>query len=174
MKKSYFTLLSILFIFFSCNNEEEFSASNNNAIKEQEKSVNLAIPLDPNAKGLSGGYQFFVNVGHPASACQGCVLVNGIRCHVKCQGWGTDCLKQVTVTLSQLPNGEYQAVTTEEYELTTEDQFLIPDRSLYVGSNNGEETWLNISEQLISRNDTTAQFVFEGLYFTNDKVYDNQ
>ena len=65
------------------------------------------------------------------------------------------------------------ATTTDTFGLTTEDFFLMPDRSLNYTDENNNRIFLNIPEQLLFRDSTTQQFTFTGLFFSDGPVYSN-
>ena len=65
------------------------------------------------------------------------------------------------------------ATTMDTFGLTTEDFFLMPDRSLSYTDENNNRIFLNIPEQLLFRDSTTQQFTFTGLFFSDGPVYSN-
>ena len=172
MKKKFLLLFAISLFIMSCNKQETADAIQPDLMSQ--KHDNLAIPLDVNAKSLGGSYSWIVRIGHPGASCSGCVVIGGNLMHLNCKGAGNDCVAQGVMILSPLPNGQYQATTTNQYDLTDDDLFLMPDRSLYVGMNGSKEIWLNISEQLIERDDVSGRFVFDSLFFTDYQAYLNQ
>lgn len=174
MKKNYLLLFAILGFAFSCDKYENESFIQNDIATQRH--LNLAIPLDSNAKGSADSYILYAQIGHLGENCPGCVTAGGVTKHVDCQGGGTTCLVSATIAITSLPGDQYNAVTINEYDLTTEDFFLMPDRSLFVELINGgkEELWLNIPEQLAIRDSVTGMFIFNNLFFTSYQVYKNQ
>ena len=76
------------------------------------------------------------------------------------------------VTLNQSGTA-VTATTTDTFGLTSEDFFLMPDRSLNYTDENNNRIFLNIPEQILFRDSTTQQFTFTGLFFSDGPVYDN-
>ena len=65
------------------------------------------------------------------------------------------------------------AVTVDTFDLTSENFFAMPDRSLeYIDANN-EKIYLNIPAQTVYRDTATLQFTFTGLYFSSTAAYSN-
>lgn len=173
-KRNYFLALAISVAFFSCDKDEIKNLTQNNSVVIEQKQDNLAIPFEVDAKDQNGPYNLFTNIGHLGTNCPGCVTVNGKIRHVDCQGAGSTCLAQASVSLSLQQNDMYQAVTLYEYDLTTENFFLMPDRSLFVEMDGKEEVWLNVPEQLAIRDSMTGMFTFNNLFFSNYQVHKNQ
>ena len=65
------------------------------------------------------------------------------------------------------------AVTTDTFDLTSEDFFLMPDRSLDYVDEKKNHYYLNIPSQMVYRDSTTLQFTFTGLFFSNSPAYEN-
>ena len=60
------------------------------------------------------------------------------------------------------------------WNLTTEDYFNMPDRSLTVLDAPSEDRrYLNIPAQMVYRDSVTKQFTFMGLFFSNTAAYTN-
>ena len=115
-------------------------------------------------------------VGHTASECNNsCVVINGEPSHIDCQGRGKACL--VTIVIwpigGQPKSPTFSAVVDTVRDLTTEDFFLMPDRSLTVIGNADTTMYLNIPGQYLFRDTTTHQFTFTGLFFSDEAVYSN-
>ena len=88
-------------------------------------------------------------------------------------GPGSYCSKSVAVVLNEV-GSDITATTTDTFGLTSEDFFLMPDRSLYYETDvNNNRIYLNIPGQLVYRDRTTLQFTFTGLSFTVGPVYSN-
>ena len=118
-------------------------------------------------------YQVFVRTGHSGKNCPGCIRgKDGNYVHVNCQGYGNQCTAYSQIIINQ--TGMYfSATTTDTFSLTSEDFFLMPDRSLDYIDGNNNRLYLNIPEQLVYRDSTTLQFTFTGLSFTSTPVYNN-
>ena len=163
MKKDLFYLMCIL-LFLGCSKKEvkdllEFDSSN---------TVQL---LSSNEKGMT--YGGTVNIGHSASGCTGCVSVGGVLVHVDCTGSGNAC--RATVKFRLTSDGDtihYYSVILNPDELTHEDFFLMPDRSLYVIGSNGQ--FLNIPEQMVYRDEETDTFIFYDIFFSDSQVFENK
>ncbi len=65
------------------------------------------------------------------------------------------------------------ATTTDTFGLTTEDFFVMPDRSLNYTDENNNRIFLNIPAQQVYRDSVTQQFTFTGLFFSNTAAYTN-
>jgi hypothetical protein len=65
------------------------------------------------------------------------------------------------------------ATTTDTFDLTSEDFFLMPDRSLDYVDEKGSHIFLNIPEQVVYRDTATLQFTFTGLFFSEIAAYSN-
>jgi hypothetical protein len=79
-------------------------------------------------------------------------------------------MAQVTL---DIVDTDITATTTDTFDLTSEDFFLMPNRSLNYTDENNNRIFLNIPEQLVWRDSTTLQFTFTGLFFTNTPAYSN-
>lgn len=121
----------------------------------------------------SGLYSLRVNVGHNSSDCKGaCIQINGTPTHVNCQGFGHCCQLLTSVSLAQVGTA-ITATTTDTFDLTSEDFFLMPDRSLDYVDEKGSHIFLNIPEQMVYRDTATLQFTFTGLFFSEIAAYSN-
>lgn len=121
----------------------------------------------------SGLYSLRVNVGHNSSDCKGaCIQINGTPTHVDCQGFGHCCQLLTSVSLAQMGTA-ITATTTDTFDLTSEDFFLMPDRSLDYVDEKGSHIFLNIPEQVVYRDTATLQFTFTGLFFSEIAAYSN-
>ena len=115
-------------------------------------------------------------VGHDASECNNsCVTINGVPTHIDCQGRGDACL--VTIILwpfgGQPKSPTFSAVVDTVRDLTSEDFFLMPNRSLTVLGHDDTTMYLNIHEQFLVRDSVTRQFTFTGLFFSDEAAYIN-
>ena len=121
----------------------------------------------------SGLYSLRVNVGHNSSDCKGaCIQINGTPTHVDCQGFGHCCQLLTSVSLAQMGTA-ITATTTDTFDLTSEDFFLMPDRSLNYTDEKGNRIFLNIPGQMVYRDTATLQFTFTGLFFSERAAFSN-
>ena len=112
-------------------------------------------------------------MGHDGKNCMGCVQFNGKLIHRDCMGHGNYCSAIANVHLDTIGT-DIIATTTDTFSLTSEDFFLMPDRSLYYYTDvNNNRIYLNIPEQMVYRDAVTRQFTFTGLSFTVGPVYSN-
>lgn len=160
-KIKFIVILAFLLSFCSCQHEIESVISDNNRM----------VSMQTNEK-TGSGYLLFVSLGHDGKNCPGCVLSNGQWFHVDCQGAGTACQTSAAVVLNQT-GPVVTAMTTDTFGLTTENFFLMPDRSLHYTDEKGNHIFLNIPSQYLFRDSTTQQFTFTGLYFSETPVYSN-
>jgi len=132
---------------------------------------NLVIPMQTREK-TNAAYLLIVTLGHDGKNCPGCILSNGKWIHVDCQGHGRACLTSAAVVLNQTGT-IVTATTTDTFGLTSEDFFLMPDRSLDYEDDKGNHLFLNIPSQMVYRDTATQQFTFTGLSFSNAAAYSN-
>lgn len=111
-------------------------------------------------------------IGHDGKDCPGCVLYNGNMIHFDCMGEGRYCAFAASVHLQQT-GPIVTATTTDTFGLTSEDFFLMPSRSLDYEDEKGNHLFLNIPSQMVYRDNTTLQFTFTGLFFSNTAAYSN-
>ena len=88
-------------------------------------------------------------------------------------GSGNECQASSIVNLQQI-GSSVSITTTDTFNLTSENIFLMPNRSLDYMDQSGLHTYLNIPTQLAYRDTTTLQFTFTGLYFSSKPAYSNQ
>jgi len=115
-------------------------------------------------------------VGHNASECNNaCVTVNGVPCHIDCQGRGKACIVKIVLWPigGQPKSPTFNAVVDTVWDLTSEDFFLMPDRSLTIIGEADSTMYLNIPEQFLIRDSVTQRFTFTGLFFSNEAMYSN-
>ena len=87
-------------------------------------------------------------------------------------GYGHYCRAVAQVTLN-VSGTDITATTTDTFDLTSEDFFLMPDRSLNYTDEKGNRIFLNIPGQMVYRDTTTLQFTFTGLFFSETAAYSN-
>lgn len=85
-------------------------------------------------------------------------------------GEGNVCRQATSVVLNQIGTA-VTATTTDTFDLTSEDFFLMPSRSLDYEDEKGNRLFLNIPAQLLFRDTATQQFTFTGLSFTDRPLY---
>ena len=99
-------------------------------------------------------------------------MIDGHIFHVDCMGNGNYCATIAAVQLQQIGTA-VTATTTDTFDLTSEDFFLMPDRSLECVDEKENRIFLNIPEQMVYRDTTTLQFTFTGLFFSETAEYSN-
>lgn len=104
--------------------------------------------------------------------CTGCVVAYGETIHVDCMGFGNYCATATSVQLQQIGT-DITATTTDTFDLTSEDFFLMPDRSLSFKDDKGNQIFLNIPEQMVYRDTATLQFTFTGLFYSTTAAFAN-
>jgi len=164
MKKLGFTLcVALAALIIGCQQKEEaFTTFSGNCLiaeKTDEKTTNT--------------YVCSVRVGHDAKGCPGCAQIGGKLMHIPCHGHGTQCLLSTRLTIQSYGDTDVTATTTDTFGLTSENIFLMPDRSLNYTDENNNRIYLNIPEQLVFRDTVTQQFTFTGLFFSNTAAYSN-
>ena len=152
-------------LFGACEKESSQTATH-------EQLLNRMIVLPDDGKTGSSAILLAISVGHPASDCNGCVLEDGKLYHVDCMGEGNYCANTAAVQLQQIGTA-ITATTTDTFGLTSEDFFLMPDRSLNYTDENNNRIFLNIPGQMVYRDTATLQFTFTGLFFSEGPTYSN-
>ena len=99
-------------------------------------------------------------------------MVNNQLVHIDCMGNGNYCALTAAVQLQQA-GATINATTTDTFDLTSENFFLMPDRSLEYIDEKDNHYYLNIPAQMVYRDSTTLQFTFTGLYFSEGPAYEN-
>ena len=87
-------------------------------------------------------------------------------------GFGNICVRATNVTLNQI-GSTITATTVDTFDLTSEDFFQMPDRSLSYMDGDDNQMYLNIPTQLVFRDEDTQQFTFTGLSFSEAPLYTN-
>lgn len=165
--KNFSILITILLTVFgfACSKQEQ---------KETNKSLG---PNSAQLISISGSkkvtYGITMSMGHSGAGCSGCVMSGGHLIHVDCQGTGNACQSSAIMVLSDL--GEinfYYGTVGNPDELTDEDFFIMPNRSLYIIGSNGE--FLNIPEQTVFRDEETGAFIFDDIFFSDYQAFENK
>lgn len=164
--KKILTLTVLVAIFFGACMKENHQAVT------PEQSLNYMVALPDDEKTGNTTFLLITGIGHNSKDCKGCVTMNGHTFHVNCMGHGNECVTSATVQLQHL-GSTMNAITIDTFNLTTEDFFLMPDRSLLTEDEKGQPVYLNIPAQLVYRDSTTLQFTFTGLYYSENAVYRN-
>lgn len=138
-----------------------------------EREPNRLIPIPEQGEAKTANiFGLWILAGHDGSKCPGCITIAGHTTHQDCQGHGNKCRKSSSVTLQQIGT-DITATTTDTFGLTSEDFFLMPDRSLNYTDEKGNRIFLNIPGQMAYRDTTTLQFTFTGLFFSETAAYSN-
>lgn len=166
MKKFLVAFICLMVGFSSCTKQETF--------KHSFDENNYAIQIAGNQKSRTL-YNMGISLGHPASGCSGCIYINGVLTHADCQGYGSDCSTSATLSVVSVGVNQFTATTQDSTDLTSEEFFNMPARSLYTGMDEaGSPRWLNIPAQLSIRDSVTRVFTFNGVFFSQQQVYKNQ
>lgn len=165
MKKVLTLTLLAALLLGACEKVENQTAT-------QEQTLNRVVALSGNAKTGNSTHLFAMSMGHSSKDCKGCVMMDGHRIHINCMGAGDECAHTFAVQLQQIGTA-VTATTTDTFDLTSEDFFLVPDRSLNYTDEKGNRIFLNIPGQMIYRDTTTLQFTFTGLFFSETAAYSN-
>lgn len=164
--KKILTLTVLAAIFFGACKKENHQA----VIPEQ--SLNYMVALTDDGKTENSTFLLITGIGHNSKDCRGCVTMNGHTTHIDCMGHGNECVTSAAIQLQHL-GATMTATTTDTFNLTTEDFFLMPDRSLLTEDEKGLPVYLNIPAQLVFRDSATLQFTFTGLYYSTNAAYVN-
>ena len=165
MKKLLTLTLIAALLLGACEKEEKQTAT-------YKQTRNRVITLSNDEKTGSSTYLLTLGLGHSGKDCNGCVMVRGRFVHVNCMGTGDDCLTTATVQFQQIGTA-VTATTTDTSGLTSEDFFLMPDRSLEYVDEKENHIFLNIPGQMVYRDTATLQFTFTGLFFSETAAYSN-
>ena len=140
-------------------------------VEPQYKSNHQFIHSSGNDR-VAGVYYLSTQVGHSGANCPGCVVYFGKRVHKNCQGHGNVCQLIARVSLDDV--GDSWTITTlDTFDLTSEDFFNMPARSLNYTDEDNNRVFLNIPAQLVWRDTATLQFTFTGLYITEEPEFEN-
>ena len=165
MKKALTLTLLAAILFGACEKEKSQKV-------EPEKSLNTIVALPDDGKKESSTFLLSARIGHSSSDCNGCVMYNGQYVHFDCMGQGNLCEASANVHLQQVGSA-ISMTTTDTFNLTSGDFFLMPNRSLDYMDQSGLHTYLNIPAQLVYRDTTTLQFTFTELFFSSKPAYGN-
>ena len=157
-----FTLLAAV-LFGACEKESKHTT--------QELSSNRVINIPAYGK-TAGSTILMMSIGHDGKNCKGCVFENGQLRHMDCMGEGNYCATATSVHIQQI-GPAVTATTTDTFDLTTEDFFLMPNRSLDYEDEKGNHIFLNIPGQMVYRDTATQQFTFTGLFYSSAAAYSN-
>jgi len=164
MKKIFTLSLFAVALLVACEKrdqaDESYQHSNHRVV---------AIPSDGKTESTM---LLFTEIGHDAKTCNGCVLVEGQLIHINCMGDGHYCAYATAVQLQQI-GATITATTTDTFDLTSEDFFLMPNRSLGFKDDKGNPVFLNIPGQMVYRDTATLQFTFTGLFYSTTAAYSN-
>jgi hypothetical protein len=165
MKKALTLTLLVALLLYACEKE-------NNQTPIHEQQLNRVISLPDGGKTGRSTALLALAIGHSINDCKGCVMVDGHIFHIDCMGNGNYCATIAAVQLQQIGTA-VTATTTDTFDLTSEDFFLMPDRSLNYTDEKGRRIFLNIPEQMVYRDTATQQFTFTGLFFSETAAYSN-
>ena len=164
MKKVLTLTLLAAVILGACEKEDSQKATH-----QQTHNRVVTLPCD----GKTGNTILLqMSIGHDGKYCNGCVMYNGRLVHANCMGEGNYCATTAAVQF-QINGPVFSATTTDTFDLTSEDFFLMPDRSLDYMDDKGNPIYLNIPAQMVYRDSTTLQFTFTGLFFSTLPAYEN-
>ncbi|MCR4965921.1 MAG: hypothetical protein K6A41_09730 [Bacteroidales bacterium] len=135
--------------------------------------MNRVITLPGGGMTESTTVLFALGIGHRASECNGCVYSSGKTFHIDCQGHGNYCATATLVQLQEVGTS-ITATTVDTFDLTSEDFFNMPARSLNYTDEDDNRVYLNIPPQLVFRDTATLQFTFTGLSITEEQLYTNE
>lgn len=161
---------TLLFLFMAMACLSIVSCSKKETAKEPLSYKNRLIPIESEAK--TQNYLMSIQVGHQGEGCKGCVTILGVTAHVDCMNYGNYCARYAVVSLDQVGT-TFTATTIDTFDLTSEDFFAMPERSLAYMEKNNQIIYLNIPEQIVFRDTTTQQFTFTGLFLSNTAAYNN-
>jgi len=165
MKKALTLTLLAALLLYACEKEDTQTVT-------YEQSLNRVIALPDDGKTGNSTALLAMAIGHSSNDCKGCIMMNGHVFHIDCMGNGNYCATIAAVQLQQIGT-DVTATTTDTFDLTSEDFFLMPNRSLNYTDEKGNRIFLNIPEQMVYRDTTSLQFTFTGLSFSETAAYSN-
>ena len=164
MKKLLTLTLLATLLLGACEKQNKRTATH-----EQTHNRVITHPSD----GKTGNSTILqMRIGHDGKNCNGCVMYYGRLVHANCMGEGNYCETATAVQLQQA-GATINATTTDTFDLTSENFFLMPDRSLDYIDDKNNHYYLNIPGQMVYRDSTTLQFTFTGLFFSEGPSYEN-
>ena len=164
MKKILTMALLASMLLVACEKQDTENAAN-------KQSLNRVI-LSSECGKTGNSVILMMNIGHDGKTCNGCILQEGQLIHKNCMGHGNYCATSAAVQLQQA-GATINATTTDTFDLTSENFFLMPDRSLDYVDEKNNHYYLNIPAQMVYRDSTTLQFTFTGLFFSEGAAYEN-
>ena len=192
------TILTILLLVISsllwirCDDDPEpFQKSDIVTQGTPTTTADAIMQLSP----LKALYQVHMKLGHDASECTGCVVINGTPTHVPCRGPGDKCnvASAIAVTASEINSSFVPGNSLNYYIVTSlpenildslaildefryDDFFLFPNRSFWVSGNtiDWRLRWMNIPEQYVKRNNDDSLLYYERVSFTSTPLYPNE
>lgn len=165
MKKAFALTLLAAILLGACEKEGHKTVVS-------EPSANSIVQLPNDGKKESPSYLLSLTAGHSGSTCSGCVMLDGTPTHISCMGDGNLCTTASVVNLQQVGSA-ISITTTDTFNLTSGNFFLMPNRSLDYMDDSGLHSYLNIPTQMAYRDSTTLQFTFTGLFFSSKPAYGN-
>ena len=166
-QKNIIIVVGVLFAFLSLT-----SCQKNALDVQQTPSPNQVIPIQQNDSKTASIQWWTAEIGHDGKDCPGCVMHFGKMIHRDCMGHGHYCRVVARVSLDTVGTDIF-ATTLDTFDLTSEDFFLMPNRSLNYTDENNNRIYLNIPEQMVYRDTATLQFTFTGLFFSDGPTYTN-
>ena len=166
MKKILTMALFATILFSACEKE------NSQKTSTHEQFHNRVITIPNDAKTGRSATLLAFEIGRSSKDCSGCVMIEGHIIHVNCMGNGNYCELVTSVQLQQA-GATINATTTDTFDLTTENFFLMPNRSLDYVDEKNNHYYLNIPGQMVYRDTATLQFTFTGLFFSEAAAYEN-
>ena len=164
--------------FFSCNKNAETSLSDwNNSTERDHLKQNEAtwIYSHDASKGLFFKLKFFL--GHTAAQCGNrCVTFLGESFHIDCRGFGNNCVQNISAKVIEDPlTGELQLIFMDDEIFDEFEIFPFPDRCFFITNpQNNLELWLNIPEQLLSKDSIVTEIVIQNAWFSEEPELDNE
>ena len=157
-----------LVTFIACLKDEDAS-------RRKESVPAVAITMDSEVP-TKGDLDFLLKtkVGHTKEECGGNCWKNG---HRDCYGFGKACEIEAGIGLHPpISKGgdafvSYEASAQYPEDFSDDDEFLMPNRSFKI---EGQESWLNIPEQVFVRDSETRCFRIHGITFTKEPLYINR
>ena len=163
MKKTLtLTVFATILLLCACEKENK-----NAEMCQSSPNRVVVIPSDGKTTPTT---MLVTQIGHDGKNCPGCVLYGGKMIHLDCMGDGHYCMLATSVHIQQI-GPAVTATTTDTFDLTSEDFFLMPDRSLDYEDEKGNHIFLNIPGQMVYRDTATQQFTFTGLSFSETALY---